>query len=97
MTSTRVLTASALAVLAGLIVAATALAATSPPVARGVPANRLVVTAAAPTTATARLTYTDSSGISIDAQFALDGPTNAAIWPGETRNETPSSAARSGM
>jgi hypothetical protein len=36
------------------------------------------VTATAPTTATARLTYTDSSGISIDAQFALDGPTNAA-------------------
>lgn len=77
MTSTRVLTASALAVLAGLILAATALAATSPAAVRNVPYSRLVV-GAVPTTATVRLTYTDSSGISIDAQLVLDGRHDAA-------------------
>jgi hypothetical protein len=78
MNSTRVLTASALAVLAGLIIAATALAATSPAAKRAIPVSHLVVTAAAPTTASATLTYTDTSGISIDAEIALDGPKNAA-------------------
>jgi hypothetical protein len=78
MTSTRVLTASALAVLVGLIVAATALAATSPAGRHPVAASRLVVTAGVPTTATAIATYTDSSGIAIVADLTLDGPHDAA-------------------
>lgn len=78
MTSTRVSTAVALAVLACLIAAATTLATTTAASQPPVVPSHLVVGAGPPSTATGVLQYTDSSGISITADVRLDVPARAA-------------------
>lgn len=77
MTSTRAIAATALAVLAGLVAAAAALAATPAPQPIRVDPAHLVVHGA-PRTATLLVDYTDSSGIELHAVVALSGPSDAA-------------------
>lgn len=76
MTSTRVITAVALALLACLVAVAAALTSTSttPPV----PSSHLEVGAGPPSTVTGVLRYSDSSGIAITASVRADVANNAA-------------------
>jgi hypothetical protein len=77
-TTRRVITAVAVAMLAALVAAATSLATASSGTPRAIVASHLAVGAGPPSTATAVLHYADSSGISIAATLVLDVPDDAA-------------------